>query len=231
MRIKKDSLTPSGNTGILFPDGSPTIPSISWQNQTNKGFYNLGNDKIGIAIGGSKVGEIGNDYGAFRGNVVQCIVNRYDAQTTVTTGTSSSGIEITGLRATITPKFSNSLIICQFQIHGEGASTHNFMYNIYKNGAVPTGSYAGFNTVQGDNIWSGISMALPFESDYVNTPYTKTFLYHDYPGSISAITYAPGVKSTNGTSYIYYINRAVSGEGSSGVEAGVSYSMIWEIAQ
>jgi hypothetical protein len=231
MKIKKDSLTPSGNTGILFPDGSTTIPSISWQNESNTGLYRESENKISISVGGSKVGTIGSDYGAFRGNVVQCLVNRYDTQTTVTTGTSSSGIEITGLRVTITPKFSNSLIVCQFQIHGEGASTHNFMYNVYKDGIVPTGNYAGFNTIQGDNIWSGISMALPFESDYSNTPYTKTFLYHDYPGTTSAIIYAPGVKSTNGSSYIYYINRAVSGTGSSEVEAGVSYSMIWEIAQ
>ena len=165
------------------------------------------------------------------GSVVQCIVKRYDGQTSYTTGTSTSGVEITDLRVTITPKYSNSLIYCIFQIFGEGQSTHDYIYRVFKNGTVPTGTYAGFNTTSGDLHYSGIAQALPYEGDYNSTPYATTMQYHDYPGtSGAAITYAPGVKDTYGTSRLFYVNRTV-GTPQNGYEVGVSFATAWEIAQ
>jgi len=166
-----------------------------------------------------------------RGSVVQCVVKRYDGQTSYTTGTSTSGVEITDLRVSITPKYSNSLIYCIFQIFGEGSSTHDYIYRVFKNGTVPTGTYAGFNTVSGDLHYSGIAQALPYEGDYNSTPYATTMQYHDYPGtSGTAITYAPGVKDTYGVSRVYYVNRTV-GAPQNGYEVGVSFATAWEIAQ
>lgn len=165
------------------------------------------------------------------GSVVQCVVKRYDGQTSYTTGTSTSGVEITDLRVSITPKYSNSLIYCIFQIFGEGSSTHDYIYRVFKNGTVPTGTYAGFNTVSGDLHYSGIAQALPYEGDYSSTPYATTMQYHDYPGtSGTAITYAPGVKDTYGVSRVYYVNRTV-GAPQNGYEVGVSFATAWEIAQ
>jgi hypothetical protein len=165
------------------------------------------------------------------GSVVQCVVKRYDGQTSYTTGTSTSGVEITDLRVSITPKYSNSLIYCIFQIFGEGQSTHDYIYRVFKNGAVPTGTYAGFNTVSGDQHYSGIAQALPYEGDYNSTPYATTMQYHDYPGtSGTAITYAPGVKDSYGTSRVYFVNRTV-GTPQNGYEVGVSFATAWEIAQ
>lgn len=163
------------------------------------------------------------------GSVVQVKTKRLDISTSVTTGV--SGIEITDLRVSITPKFSNSLILCFFQIHGEGASTHEYLYTVYKNGVVPSGTYAGVNNVQGDVAWSGIAMALPYEIDYASTPFTQHFMYFDVPGVTTEINYAPGVKTSTGTSYIYYINRPVSSTGASSYEVGVSFAIAMEIVQ
>lgn len=165
------------------------------------------------------------------GSVIQCKVTRYDTITSYTTGTSLSGVEMTDLRVSITPKRSNSLIICQFQIHGEGASTHNYIFRVFKNGSVPTGTYAGFNTAVGDQHWSGIAMALPYETDYDSTPFTQNFMYFDFPGVTTPITYAPGVKESAGTSYVWHLNKTVNASNSANYERGVSMSIAWEIAQ
>lgn len=206
MIISGDSLQPSSGSNITVPDG------------------------LGIRVGSNVVGKIGSDYGAFKGNVVQCKVLRYDTITTVTTGTSVDGIEITGMRVTITPKFSNSMILCMFQVFGEGATTHQYMANVFKNGVVPTGTYAGFNTQSGNQIWSGLAMAVPYETDYGSTPYQSVYYYHDFPGVTSQLTYAPGIKS-DGTSRVFYVNRPVTLSGQASYENGVSFSIALEIAQ
>ena len=165
---------------------------------------------------------------AIPGSVVQVKTTRYDTPYSLSSGT---GTEITPLRVSITPKFANSLIICTFQIHGEGASTHDYIYSVYKNGVMPSGTYAGYNTSAGDNAWSGFAQALPYETDYSSTPFTQNFTYFDYPGTTSAITYAPGIRHSGSTNYTYYINRSVGSTGSSGHEIGVSLSVAMEIAQ
>ena len=165
------------------------------------------------------------------GSVIQCQVQRYDTATTYTTGTGLNGVEMTDLRVSITPKRANSLIICQFQVHGEGASDHNYIFRVFKNGSVPAGTYAGYNIAAGDNHWSGVAMALPYEGDYSSTPFTQNFMYYDFPGSTSALTYAPGIKVSSATSYVWYLNRTVSSTGTTNQENGVSLSIAWEIAQ
>ena len=161
------------------------------------------------------------------GLVLQCRVVRYDGQATYSTG---SGTELIPLWVSITPKKSNSLILCMFQVHGECGSTHDVIYRVYKNGSAPSGPYAGYNTSVGDVAYSCISQALPYEGDYNSTPYTKTFFYHDFPGSIATQTYCPVIKDSYNTSYTWYLNRAV-GSPQNGYECGVSFSIAWEIGQ
>jgi len=210
LRIAGDLLQPSVGNNITVPSG------------------------LGIAVGGNVVGTIGSDYGAFRGNVVQCRVTRYETQITGTSGTSTDGVELTGMRVSITPKFSNSMIVCQFQIHLEiSTGEHNMLFNVYKNGAVPTGTYAGFNNVAGNNIWSGIAMCVKYDSaqNSDSTPDTTLFTYHDFPGTTNTLTYAPGIKSSDTGNRTFYINRTVASTGQNGYEIGTSYSIVWEIAQ
>lgn len=164
------------------------------------------------------------------GLVLQCQVTRYDGQTTYATGSTNAGTELTALRVSITPKKSNSLILCMFQVHGECGSTHDIIYRVYKNGSIPSGSYAGYNTGVGDTPYSCISQALPYEGDYNSTPFTKCFFYHDFPGSVATQTYCPGVKESYNSNYTWYLNRAV-GSPQNGYECGVSFSIAWEIGQ
>ena len=162
------------------------------------------------------------------GSVVQVKTTRYDTAYSLSTGTVA---EITPLRVSITPKFANSLILCTFQIHGEGASTHDYIYTVFKNGSMPGGTYAGYNTAQGNQYWSGIAQALPYESDYSSTPFTQHMTYFDFPNSTSEQLYAPGIRNAQGSNYTYYINRTVGSTGSANHEFGVCMSIAMEIAQ
>ena len=165
------------------------------------------------------------------GQAVQCQVVRVDTQHTYSFGTTNTGIEMTNLRVAITPKFSSSMILCMFQIFGESSSSHNIIFKVFKNGTVPTGTYAGFNNESGETSWSGIAMALPYEGDYNSTPFSQTFYYHDFPNSTSQQTYAPGVKESNNNNYVWYLNRTAGSTGTGSYENGVSFAMAWEIAQ
>lgn len=163
------------------------------------------------------------------GSVVQCKVNRVDTQ--LVYSCAATGSEFTDLRVSITPKFANSMILCQFMLFGEGGSTHDWIMRVWKNAAVPVGAYAGYNSVQGNQVWSGIAMPLVYETDYSTTPQTANMLYHDFPGSTLPITYAPGAGHSSGTALSYYVNRTLNSLGTSGQEAGISMSIAWEIAQ
>ncbi len=164
-----------------------------------------------------------------RGQVMQVVVNRVD--TKLVYGIGGSGNEFTDLRVSITPRLSSSMILCTFQVHGEGSATHDYIMRVYKNGTLPAGAYAGYNSVSGLQTWSGIAMPMPYESDYSSTPFTQTMHYHDFPGSTSTVTYAPGVIDSSGTARTYYINRTVGSTGTGGHETGVSFSIAMEVAQ
>lgn len=164
------------------------------------------------------------------GSVVQVVATRYDTKASLTTNSAAGG-EITGLRVSITPKFSNSMIYCTFQVHGEGDGTHDYVYLIFKNGSAAAGSYPGYNSVDGNQTWSGISQALPYEGDYNSTPFTKTFHYIDFPGSTSTVFYAPAVRDSYGTNRTWYVNRTVGSAGQGGHETAVSYAIAMEVAQ
>ena len=163
------------------------------------------------------------------GHVLQVQVKRYDTPTTYTTGT--SGVEFTDMRVSITPKSASSMILCIFQCHGEGGSTHDYIYRVFKNGATPTGTYAGFNNVAGNQYWSGIAQGMPYEPDYSTTPFTTSFHYHDFPGVTTPITYAPGMMNAAGSAYVWYLNRPVASTGTTNQEVGVSFSIAMEIGQ
>jgi len=233
--IKADNISSLSGGGIGFPDGSAANPSLKFTNDGDTGLYRIGSNTIGIASNGSKVGEIGADYGAFKGNVVQCRVTRYDIQTSGSTGTGADGVELTGMRVSITPKFASSMILCQFQVHLElNSADWDAMFTVYRNGAVPTGVYAGFNTVVGNANWSGLSITSYYDStnNADSTPNTQSFMYHDFPNTTNTLTYAPGIKTSNsGSVKTFYINRTVSSLGAASYEAGVCFSTVWEIAQ
>ena len=211
MIISGDTIQPSIGTNIGVPNG------------------------LGFSVDGNKVGHIASDFGGFKGNVIQCKVTRYDGQATASTGTGVDGVELTVMRVSITPKFITSMILCQFQIHSE-ISTNDWdaMFTVYRNGVVPSGTYAGFNTTVGNALWSGLSMTNPYDSsnNVDSTPFTSSFIYHDFPSTTNTLTYAPGIKTSNaGTIKTIYLNRSYSSAGTTSFEAGVCFATVWEIAQ
>ena len=152
------------------------------------------------------------------GHVLQVQVKRYD------TPTSYSGAEMTDLRVSITPKSASSMILCMFQLSGE-VNTYDNVFRIFKNGAVATGTYAGYNIYQGLQAWSGIAPAGVYETDFNSTGMVQTFFYHDFPGVTTALTYAPWVSAA------FYMNRTVGSTGTTNHETGVSYAFAMEIGQ
>lgn len=182
-----------------------------------------------VSVGGT---IYGTDTGSIKapGTVVQVVTRRVDTQTSYSVAGNVNGSEITDMRVTITPKFANSLILIQWQLHGEGASTHDYVYNVWKNGAIPTGTYAGYNTASGNTAYSGVAQAMPYEGDYNSTPFTQHMQFIDYPNTTSAVIYGPGIKDSYSAARTWYLNRAVATP-QNGYEVAVSFVTAWEIAQ
>jgi len=120
------------------------------------------------------------------------------------------------------------MILCQFQVYGE--ATHNVVFKVYKNGSIPIGSYPGYNPSNGNLIYSGIATNL-YDPDNNSTPFQVLYYYHDFPNTTNAITYAPGITSSDGANNTYFINRSTGSVGGTSYENGVSFSIAWEIAQ
>lgn len=169
------------------------------------------------------------DYPA--GHIVQSKQTRYDTRTSFAMGTTVEGVELTPLRINITPIYSNSLIMCFFMVSGESSSTHNIIFNVYKDGSVAQSPYTGYNSDAGQQSYSGVAMALPYEGDYNSTPFTQTFMWFDEPGNTNAHTYAPGVKESNNNNYTWYLNRTVGSTGTGSYETNISMSIAWEVKQ
>lgn len=167
----------------------------------------------------------------FAGHVVQTRMIRYDPRPSFSVPTSAGGgTRITTMRLDITPVYSNSLIICEWRIHGESGS-HDQGFRVARNGSVITsGAYAGINTNTGNNNHSFIESSW-YDSDDNSTPQICAFLYYDVPGSTSAVFYEPVVASTDGGTRTFRQNRPLGSAGQNNHENGVSFGRITEIRQ
>lgn len=183
------------------------------------------NIPTGKNLRGTSVGSIYS-----LGTVLQSVTVRYDVQVTFATGTGTSGVELSGMRARITPISVNSLILCQFQLFTEPASIDN-IFRVFKNGVLAEGVLPSYNTNTGNQHWSGISMIGSYEIDYASTPVTTVFYYHDFPSTTSQVFYSPAIKNASGSNVTITLNRPINNTGASGNEVGVSYTTLWEIAQ
>ena len=181
--IKVDQIQES-TTGVgtnFSTTGSSTTPTISLGNQTNKGFYHAGSDKIGVSIGGSKVGEIGNGYGGFTGNIIQVQSGVKSDRTSI--GASNSFAEIASLNVTITPKYTTSKILiishigCVSASGSGGASIFRFTRN---------GTPVGISDVSSSRIRAGFRTGVAYNGDH-GLSTSMTFL--DSPSSISSLIY------------------------------------------
>lgn len=185
--------------------GSASVPTLSIGSQTNKGFYDAGSNKIGVSVGGSKVGEIGVDYGGFTGNVVQ-------VQSTTKTDTwSQSSVntntfyDVTGLSVNITPKYSNSKILVFGNVNVIQSTTATILMRIYRNSVIIGGSTTnGANQLSISNLFR--PMPTPYDIDMGNL----NFNFYDTPNSTSLLNYKIALSLGVTYSGTVYVNRTVS---------------------
>lgn len=190
--IKADNISSLSGGGIGFPDGSVSNPSMKFTNDGDTGLYRIGSNTIGIASNGSKVGEIGNGYGGFTGNVIQAVSFIQDSLVTTT----SSSWQTTNLIGTITPKYSSSKILIFASTCGySGAASASWTYFTLIRGTVISGVVSGVDlgavnnkgfTYIGDNS-GGSSVSL------------VTIVYLDSPNTTSSQTYTMAFRNSSGS--------------------------------
>jgi hypothetical protein len=166
----------------------------------------------------------------YAGAVLQCNMIRYDARPSVSAPGNANGTALTQLRLSITPTYTNSLIVCEWYIHGE-ASSHDQGFRVGKNGTVVTTSgFQGYNNDTGQNNHSFITSD-HYDANDDSTPNCSVLLYYDRPNTTSSIYYEPHVAAADGPARTWFFNRTVSSAGAGNQENGVSFGRIWEIKQ
>lgn len=209
--------------------GSASAPTLSIGSQTNKGFYHEGTDKIGVSVGGVKVGEIGVDYGGFTGNVIQVVnsENQYTHTITNNANWNSDLLSNVGVpwEITITPKRNNSKIEIQLSQNGStgqnSANSSYFGISIWRK--IGSGAYSQIQTPQTDGSGSyefGLS-SLGASAMGLYSAFNK--LYIDSPNSLNTITYKFSVRT--------YQNSVFTANTSSTPTKGKSYCVLKEIQQ
>lgn len=163
-------------------------------------------------------------------SIVQVKYVRTDTRTTYASNNSGNGTTITALNLTITPKYSNSLLLAQWMINGELHQDNVFL--IHRDGSVVTTStYEGYNNVLGlASRWSGV-MAGFYDQNEDSTP-SNWFLQYAVPASSTAsTTLAPAVRSSSGGGYTLALNRTIANNTQDAYESMISTGTVWEIAQ
>jgi hypothetical protein len=166
----------------------------------------------------------------FTGAVLQCITIRYDGRPDISMPTSAEGTRDSNLRLTITPTYSNSLIICEWMISGE-PNDHDSGIRVAKNGTVVTTSgFQGYNNDSGQNNHSFINSRW-YDPDNGSTPQLSKILYFDRPATTSTIFYEPAFASSNSGTRTFNMNHCTASTGQDNHENGTSFGRIWEIRQ
>jgi hypothetical protein len=200
------------------------------------GITNLASGNLsGSTLGNAQINSnaITNTKLNFSGAVLQTRVIRYDARPSFSgpTNGTTGGTRISQLRLNITPLYANSLIICEWWIHGE-ANNHDSGWFVSTNsGNLVGGTYAQFNQNVGQNSHSYLLGDTFYDQDTNSTPTCSLLTYYDVPGNTSARFYEPVYGSNDGGTRTFFINRIVGSGGQNDHENGVSFGRITEIRQ
>ena len=163
------------------------------------------------------------------GTVVQVATVRSDTRTTYSSSTSGNGTAVTELALTIIPKFSNSLLACQWMINGEIHQDNVFL--IHRDGAlVTTSGQTGYNSAVGNSRHSGYASGY-YDQNEDSTPSNYFIQYFATANSTASTTITPAVRSSSATTYTLALNRTIANASQDAYESMVSTGIIWEIAQ
>ena len=203
---------------IQIPDGTVSVPAISPSTETSSGLYKIATNKLGIAINGSRVGEVGVGYGGFTGNVIQVLQTSIDTQ--LSTG-STSYVDITGLSIAITPKYSTSKILIRFKLNGSNTATSNLnAYQIVRDSTAIGNGAVGNRRFCHTAVRGSIGDA--------NSSFVASGEFLDSPSTTSATTYKIQFLVDGGTGYI---NRDDTNGNSTSYPSPLSSITVMEIQQ
>ncbi len=163
------------------------------------------------------------------GSVVQVVNVRSDNRTTFSAPTSGNGTTVTELNLSITPRYTNSWVLCDWMINGE--MHQDTVWLIHKGGVLQT-SPAGYNTAIGNVQWSGY-VVHPYDADLASTPNNINIKYIDTNlGGTTARTYAPAIRSSNAAAaQTLFLNNNAANLSQAAYESAVSFGVAWEIRQ
>jgi hypothetical protein len=198
---------------------------------TNLASGNLNSGTIGNAQ--LNANAITNTKLNFAGAVIQTRCIRYDPRPSFSgpTNATTGGTRLTVLRLDITPVYANSLIVCEWWIHGE-ANNHDSGWSVVTNGGNRVGgTYPQFNSNVGNNSHSYLVGDSFYDQDTSTTPTCSLLTYYDVPGNTSARFYEPVYGSNDGGTRTFHLNRTVSSFGTTNQENGVTFGRITEIRQ
>lgn len=165
----------------------------------------------------------------YAGQVVQMLTIRTDVRTAYTSLTTGNGTTISELNLTIVPKFSSSLIICEWMINCE--VHHDNVFLVHQDGSlITTAGYEGYNSTTGNQRWSGYVGAY-YDANESSTMTNYYMLYSIAATNLSQRTYAPAIRSSGTTQYTLTLNKTISSQGQDDYENAVSTGMIMEIQQ
>jgi hypothetical protein len=160
------------------------------------------------------------------GSVIQTVWQRTDNTNAYSSSNSGNGNTVTDLNITITPRFSDSTIICQWMINGELHQDNVWL--IHKNGVLQT-SPAGYNSLVGNARRSGMMSGF-YDQNEDSTPSNWSLIYVDNQlGNTGTRTYAPAVRSSSGANYTLALNRTLNAGGVDAYERMVSIGVAQEI--
>lgn len=159
------------------------------------------------------------------GMVIQTVYVRTDLRAAYSSSNSGNGNPVTPLNLTITPKFANSLLLCQWMVNGELHQDNVWL--IWKDGALAPN---GFNTSIGNIRTSGYVSAF-YDQNEDTTPSNWKFIYADSPNSTSPVTYGLAVRSSSSANYTLALNRTLHDVTTDARESMVSVGFVQEIAQ
>lgn len=202
---------------IQIPDGTVSVPGISPSTETSSGLYKIATNKLGIAINGSRVGEIGVGYGGFTGNVIQVAY----AELTTSTVTSSVSIPVDNtipqntegaeiLTCSITPKYANSILYVESNSYiGESANNvDNIVQALFRDSTADAISVS-FNNASPPSS-SSFTGGLSFNPTYMlakesaNSTNATTFKLRAGGGG------SPTTLRVNGTSSQYFNGKLIT---------------------
>jgi hypothetical protein len=190
----------------------------------------LANDKVLIldANNGNKLQSIpASELGINASNAPQCVQTLYTdvtPQGTAFVGTNTgSGVEITVLNTTITPRSSSSKVLVSIAVNYAGTNIEKGALRITRNG-VEIGSNNIGSSLYGIAPFTGLS---PYSSNFFNSQFIQIL---DSPSTTSAVTYKLHLYSTTfgggvPSMWLNRTNQDVINNTNSASDARVSSSM------